>query len=80
MILRLAFSEQRLLDLFQNGIRDIVNIFVAIVWRIFDQLFGVFIRWMGRDAALVLELLIAAGFAFATYIYVRKFVSGGATR
>lgn len=75
-----ALSEQRLLDLFQNAIRDLIDIFAIIAWNIFDHLFGVFIRWMGRDASLVVEMLIAAGLAIATYIYVKKFVSGSEGR
>ena len=75
-IIFLAYSEQRLIDLFQRAIGDIVNIFVSIAWNMFDGLFSVLIRWLGRDAAVVLEVLIATGLAIATYIYMKKFVGG----
>ena len=75
-ILKLAYSEQRLIDLFQEAIRSIVDIFGLIAWGILGHLFDVVIRWLGRDAALVLEMLIAGGLAIATYIYMKKFVAG----
>ena len=71
-----AYSDQDALVLIQLAARTLIDIFQVIAWNIFDSLFSVLIRWLGRDAAVVLEVLIATGLAIATYIYMKKFVGG----
>jgi hypothetical protein len=73
----MAFSSQRLLDLFQEAIRSLVEIFTDIAWNIFAGIFRWMINWLSRGDAIILETMIAGGLAIATYIYVRKFVSAG---
>ena len=52
-ILKLAYSEQRLIDLFQEAIRSIVDIFGLIAWGILGHLFDVVIRCIYGNNAIV---------------------------